>query len=233
MKDFKVTVEKIDVESFDTKTFHFRLSNNEEIDFKAGQYIFIKHLKEGKPMVKPYSIASSPSDKNKIEIVLNKIPNGYFSTYLCDRVNVGDVLEIKGPLGLFNLKEPINNDVIFVGTGTGIGPLRSMIRRVFELRTSKKIWLFFGEKTEEEILYKEEFEELEKEHENFRYIPILSRQEWNGEKGHVQDAIKKYIKNSENMEAYICGLINMVDETKSLLKDLGFDPKKIYVEKYN
>lgn len=233
LKELKVTIDKITIENPDTKTYRLKFNNKEKFDFKAGQYIIIKHQKDGKPLIRQYSIASSPSEKGYIEIVLNKVPDGYFSTYMHDIIKVGDELEIKGPMGIFILKEPIENDLVFIATGTGVGPLRAMIKKAFELKTNKKVWLFFGERTEEDILYRKEFEELEKKHKNFRFIPTLSRQEWKGEKGYVQEAVRKYIKNTKNKEAYICGLIKMVDETRNLLKGIGFDPKNIHFEKYN
>jgi len=233
LKELKVTVDNIKIESPDTKTFRLKFNDGDSLDFKPGQYIIIKHQKDGKNLIKQYSISSMPSENGYIDLILNKVPGGYFSTYMHDNVKEGDVLEIKGPMGIFILKEPIENDLIFVATGTGVGPLRSMVKRVFEVGTDKNVWLFFGERTEEDILYREEFENLEKEYTNFKFIPTLSRQEWNGETGYVQEAIKKYINEPDNKVAYICGLIKMVDDTKNLLKEMGFDPKKIYSEKYN
>lgn len=233
LKELKVTVDKIKVESPDTKTFRLKFNDGDSFDFKPGQYILFKQKRDGKQIIKQYSISSLPSENGYIELILNKVPGGYFSTYMHDEVKEGDVLEIKGPMGIFILKEPIEKDLIFVATGTGVGPLRSMVRKVFEIGTDKNVWLFFGEKTEEDILYREEFEALEKEHSNFKFIPTLSRQDWDGETGYVQQALKKFITDTNNKEAYICGLIKMVDDTKKILKEMGFDPKNIHSEKYN
>ena len=229
VKSYEVVMENIKQETPDVRTFTLKF--NENFEFRPGHFIMIKHMHEGKPRNKSYSIASSPILKNKIELCINLVPGGIFTPYLFS-FKGGEKLNISGPYGLFLLKEPYDYDFVFVATGTGIAPLRSMINYLFENNVKKEVWLFFGNKTKEDIICHNYWLELAKKHKNFHYVPVLSREEWGGEKGYVQDIVLKYIKNYENKHFYICGLIKMVDDAKNFLLQQGVKPEQMHHEKF-
>jgi len=206
------------------------LRPDKEIDFKPGQYIMVDIPQDDKILKRAYSICSSPLKKNEIELCIKKIKDGRASNYLC-KLEEESSLNIMGPIGIFTLNK--ENSFVFLASGTGIAPLRSMILYLLESKTNKKIILFYGMREEQDIVFRNEFEELSKKHENFTFVPVLSRQTWHGEQGHVQDVCGKYIKNMKNAGFYICGLQNMVDNTVKFLKDKGFPDKQIHYEKYN
>ena len=216
-----------------THVIRLEFDGSVPFDFKAGQYIFIHLKKDGKPNQKAYSISSPPSQKDFIEFIIKRVEGGYFSNYLTS-AKPEEKIEISGPLGAFTLKEPIKNDVVFVAVGSGLSSISSMLQRAFETGTKKKIWLFFGNRFENEIINKETIEEWVKKYPNFKYVPVISRPspQWKGETGHVEQILEKYIKKPKNMEIYICGLVQMVEEVKTLAAKIGFDSKKIYFEKY-
>jgi len=198
---------------------------------KPGQYLLVFIKKGEQASTKPYSIASPPSNKEYIELCIRKA--GDVSNYMCS-LPAGTKIEVMGPIGNFVLKEKIQNDIIFTATGTGISALRPMIDTIFEKGTDKEIWLFFGNKTEDEIVYRNHFEELAGKQKNFHFIPVLSRagNEWKGESGHVQDALRKYISSPGDKEIYICGVLAMVEEVAKIAEEMGFKKEKIYFEKY-
>ncbi|MBI2076357.1 MAG: FAD-dependent oxidoreductase [Candidatus Aenigmarchaeota archaeon] len=202
-----------------------------DMDFKPGQFVLVKSVIEGKTVVKPYSIASSPSVKDHIELCIRKA--GPVSGYMCS-LKPGDKLDVMGPAGHFVLKEPVLSDIVFVATGTGISALLPMIDTIFEKGTDKEVWLFFGNKTEDEIIYRDRFETLANKHKNFHFAPVLSRadEKWQGERGHVQDALRKYIFNPSDKEIYVCGILAMVEEVAKIAEEMGFKKEKIYFEKY-
>jgi len=208
-----------------------RLKLDSHIDFKPGQFVLVFIAIDRTQVVKPYSIASPPSNKKHIELCIRRA--GTVSNYMCG-LKPGTRIEIQGPGGHFVLKEPILNDAIFAATGTGISALRPMIDMIFEKGTDKEIWLFFGNRTEDEIIYREEFEKLAAEHANFHFIPVLSRADetWQGERGHVQDALRKFVTDPGNREIYICGVLAMVEEVAKIAEGMGFRKEKIYFEKY-
>lgn len=215
--------------------FLIRLKFKDRVDFnfKPGQYIFVNLKKDERPLMKPYSIASSPSKKDYIELCIKRVEGGYVSTKLSE-MKAGVELKIFGPIGSFVLREPLRNDVVFVATGSGISAIKPMIDTIFEKGTDKNIWLFFGNRTEDEIIYRKEFENYATEFRNFHFIPIISRPEgnWKGEVGHVQEPLQKIITNPDGMEIYLCGVLAMVEEVKVIAEKMGFEKNKIYFEKY-
>lgn len=231
VQKFTLVVEKNVKETPTVWIIMLRFKEKVEFDFKPGQYIMIDIPVDGAIKKRAYSIASSPLKKDFIELGVKKIEGGTASGYLCN-LKEGDEINAMGPMGFFMLKEPFENDMVFLASGSGICPLRCMLQYLFEKRTDKTVWLFFGVRTEDEIVYRKEFEELAEKHSNFKFVPVLSRQEWDGEQGHVQEVMKKYITDPKGKEAYICGLTKMVEETKNTLLKMGFSNEQIHHEKY-
>ena len=137
-----------------------------------------------------------------------------------------------GPFGFFLLDYPLKDDAVFLATGSGISGVHGMIKYLFEEGTDKEAWLFFGNKTQDEIIYRKFYENLAEKNKNFHFIPVLSREDWDGEKGHVQDVIPKYIKDYNKYGYYICGLNVMVNEIEKFLLDIGVDKNRIKHERF-
>lgn len=212
-----------------TKSFFLRL--DKKISFAAGQFIMMNIPYKDTSVRRAYSIASPPSSET-IEICLNHVPDGLASSYLFG-LSVGDSVTLDGPWGIFTVKKN-DKEKWFIATGTGIVPLRSMIYDLLEHGFTGIVYLVFGERTDDEILYRSEFEALAKKHSHFFYISTLSRPGlgWEGETGYVQKAIQKYLKEPTRIEAYICGLKGMVDDVKQLLVSLGVSQKDIFTERF-
>ncbi|MHB8482635.1 MAG: ferredoxin--NADP reductase [Nitrospiria bacterium] len=226
------TLERIETSSSSVKSFFLRLPPGQKLEFKAGQFISVHVPKEGKIIRKPYSVASPPFDPTLLELCIKRVEGGFVSNTFFS-YQEGTPIPIDGPDGVFILRNPFLYDLCFIGTGTGIAPLRSMIQWLFYEGFSKRLCLIFGVRNENEILYEKEFKELEKKHSNFQFVPTLSRPiHWQGETGYVQEKIGKFIGNAAGKEAYVCGLAPMIDAVKEKLKSAGFDRKQIHYEKY-
>jgi NAD(P)H-flavin reductase len=98
-----------------------------------------------------------------------------------------------------------------------------------------ELWLLFGARREQDIYYREEFERLATEHDNFHFLPTLSRAatEWKGLRGYVQEHLAQMVGTHTDMHAYVCGLDKMVKANRELLKNLGWDRTSIRYEKYD
>ncbi len=158
------------------------------------------------------------------------------SNLLCD-LKEGQELPGQGPFGNFILRPPMR-ETLFIATGTGIAPLRSMLHWLLTDRhrhEDKKLWLLFGVRSKSDLYYDNEFEDLAAAHANFTYLPTLSRGDtnWKGLRGYVQDHVPEIARGRTDMHAYICGLDKMVSANRSLLKQLGWDRKSILYEKYD
>ena len=98
----------------------------------------------------------------------------------------------------------------------------------------QKISIVLGVRYETEILFQDEFEQLAKEHKNVTFIPTISRpsKEWKGERGYVQEIIKKYFPNPDGVDIYACGLVKMIEDLQKSLSDSGFPKERIRYEKW-
>jgi CDP-4-dehydro-6-deoxyglucose reductase len=215
-----------------TRHFVFEVPDVKAFYFIPGQFVSFTENIDGKDITRPYSIASAP-DGNRFEICLNLIEDGLFSPLLFS-MQPGDTLEMGQPLGYFVLRNPIK-DSIFVATGTGVTPFRSMLMAYLGQGDTKPITLLFGVRLEQNLLYREEFEELARVHPNFHFCPTITRPEpgWQGRTGRVQPHLLEVIGERRDLDIYICGLKAMVDDVRAKLKALGFDRKQVIFEKYD
>ena len=232
-------VKKIEPASPNVRRFWLETPGNQHPEFRAGQFVTMDLPigEKRRQRWRSYSIASSPGDDpNLLELCIVRAPDGLGSKYLFDEVQPGTTLRWKGPDGAFYLPETIEQDLVLICTGTGVAPFRSMLRDIQQSnKPHKKIHLIFGTRTEADILYRKEFEQLEKEMPGFKYNVALSRQDdWSGYKGYVHQVyLEHYAEKREDVSFYICGWSNMIDEAvANLLMKLGYDRKQIHYELY-
>ena len=229
IKKYKAKIKSIEDVSDDVKIFTLEL--DKEIIFKAGQFITFILEEKGKKFTAPYSIASSPKEKKQIQFAIKLVNAGNVTSRLWKKIE-GEELNLIGPSGGFGIKEGEKNNLIFIGTGTGIAPLKSMIESLLEKNTKKNLTLIFGERFESEILFEKELTDLEKNNKNFKFVKVISKPSENyiGKTGHVQENLENLeIKNSQ---AYLCGMSEMVEECKEKLIKLGIEEENIFFEKY-
>lgn len=205
-------------------------------EFEAGQFlnVLVPETPEHKAIKRPYSIASSPLGKGYVDLCWKRIKGGIATGYLWT-LKEGDKITIQGPLGRFTLKQPLPKTIIYVSTGTGIAPFRSMIHTLLGNNTPVEIWNIFGNRFEEDIYYMEEFEALAKKHPNLHNVFTVSRpKNWKGETDYVQILLKKYIKSPADAHIYICGLMDMINEVVKTAGEMGFNIKEqVFYEKYD
>jgi ferredoxin-NADP reductase len=215
------------------KHFVFDYPPEADTRFIAGQFMMVHLEKEGKPHKKPYSIASSPSLGHQIELCIKLVEGGFVSTWFFN-LKEGDVVHTSIPYGVFTIREPWQNNLVFVGTGTGIAPLRGMIDNLYEKGCTKNIWLVFGNRYESDILYENQWRDLETKHKNFHFIPTVSRpKDWKGETAYVQDIIKKqFAGQTEGLDFYGCGLVPMCQQLKSALLEMNIPRERIHFEQF-
>lgn len=200
-----------------------------EIDFIPGQ----RCLFNVGPKHNNYSITSSPSKKNEIQICVDTSPNGPGSQWIRTR-EIGDLVDFLGPLGNFTLKDTEGGSKVFIATGTGVSPIHSMIFTLLEKNYKDPIYLYFGERYEQDIFWKNQFESLSKKYPNFHYIIVLSQpgQTWQGKKGYVQDHIENNLWNKNTSEFYLCGNGKMIDGAMQTLTKNGISKEQIFTERF-
>ncbi|HXJ39916.1 MAG TPA: FAD-dependent oxidoreductase [Bryobacteraceae bacterium] len=215
------------------ETRHFVFEAETDIlPFEPGQFVSLVHNIGPDEITRAYSIASPP-EGNRFALCLNLVPEGHFSPFLFG-MQPGDAVDMNGPLGTFTLRQPAA-DSILVATGTGIAPFRSILRSYRVQESAARFTLIFGARYEAGLLYDDEWAELELERENFDYRPTLTRpgEGWAGRTGRVHDHALEVLGDRRDMDIYICGLREMVDELRGRLKALGVDRKRIVYERYD
>lgn len=225
----KATLSKIKKET--NLTWKFVIKPDDKFVYKPGQFVQIKI----NDIVRSYSIASYISSYDSFELLIVKLDGGKMTEHLFENAIEGDRLEIKGPLGKFILPDEIAGDLLFICTGTGLAPFRSILQSVqLQNISHKNIYLIFGTRTKNDILCEKEIIGYEKSIKNFRYIPVLSREKWDGETGYVHDQYLRLVNDDhlENPTFYLCGWRDMIKEARLNLKEQGFDSKKIKLEIY-
>lgn len=233
-KIYQTIITEIEDLTYDTKRITFDLIDPEEITFKPGQFIQIKV--PGIEIVRAYSIASSPNDKNRIDLMIRQVYKGQATTFVHKALMIGDKINIDGPFGDFYLNENSQKDIICIAGGSGMAPIYSILNYLKEQGMPRKVKYFFGARTQEDLFLTEELTALSEEYPNFSYIPALSHadddQDWKGEKGLITEVVKKRAGNLSNSEAYLCGSPGMINACISVLKELKMPENEIRFDKF-
>lgn len=239
------TVIDIVDETYNTKRYFIRVDELENFDFKAGQFVTLDlpiHEQVNKRW-RSYSIASWPNGTNVYELLIVLLEGGLGTTYLFNEVTIGSQLTFRGAQGVFVLPQVIEKDLFFICTGTGIAPFRSMLNSIkLHSLPHQKLYLIYGCREQKDLLYFEEMKQLEKELENFHFMPTLSREKWDGSSGYVHDLYESICKKNnaacetlENLQPasfYLCGWKFMIDDARKKIGELGYDRKCVHFELY-
>ena len=164
------------------------------------------------------------------------VPGGIGSTYIHE-LQEGDPVTFTGPYGEFYLNEDPNVEMVCVGGGCGMAPMKNIIYSIYEKTPARICWLFFGCRTTKDIFYLEEFKALAEKHPNFNLIYALSDEltdgeEWDGETGFVHLAVDKHIEPNISRQAFLCGPPPMIDAVMRVLEDKGLAEQDIFYDKF-
>lgn len=219
----------------------FEREDGSIVEFQAGQWVsLVLPLPEGEGR-RAYSIASPPDGTPRLSIAVTKVDGGPGSTYLHD-LPEGAAIRAIGPQGFFTRPRGTRHPSLFVGTGTGVTPLRSMILDALANGDDSPLTLLFGVRHVEDRLYCDELEELTKKHPNFRVEYSLSKppKDWTSRHGYVQTHVEELWRELEAKGAgtpphlYLCGLERMVGTVRDLVrKQMGIERKQVHSERYD
>lgn len=228
-----IKTEIIDIVQRTPDVKSYRFSRPATFDYIAGQYIII-FLGNGKGGVtkKPLTISSSPTE-DFIEVTKKITPGHEFSDAILP-LTVGEELQLDGPYGRFVL-DPKQNKVAMLSGGIGITPFRSMSRFATDSKLQTDIVLCYGNKTSEDIVFKQEFDQMENENPHFKIIHTLSREDstWTGRTGRIDATmIKNDLPDYRRRMFYLCGPPPMMNAMIVFLQELGVPKQKIIVEKF-
>jgi propane monooxygenase reductase subunit len=209
------------------------LTEPSEIKFFPGQYMDI--AVPGTDAVRSFSMANTSSrESGQLEFVIKVYPDGLFSNFLDQTLQVGDQLELTGPFGVFTLRDS-EADLVFVGGGAGMAPILALLRSMAERGLQRKATFFYGARGRRDLCFEPELRALEEKLPGFRYLPALSEagdDDWDGETGLITDVVKRHAADLSGAHAYVCGPPPMVEAALPLLATLGVEEKRIYYDKF-
>jgi CDP-4-dehydro-6-deoxyglucose reductase, E3 len=215
----------------------FERIDGQPMAFEPGQWVSAV-FGEAK---RSYSIASHPDGSPRFEMAVTRVPNGPASTHL-HALEPGGLLRFTGPQGFFTRSGALSSaPALFVATGTGVTPMRSMLRAAPP--TNLPVWLILGVRREEDLIYEDEFRALARRHPAFRFEPTLSQPgaAWTGRRGYVQshvralwDELSAVTAGQPPPHAFVCGLERMVGSVRDLLrKEMGLPRQQVHSERYD
>jgi NAD(P)H-flavin reductase len=231
LQDYGARVGRIDNLTHDVRALALELRDPPTIHFQAGQFVSFEVPKPGLsfPLTRPYSIASPPVDRHEIELLFNLVPGGPGSSFLFS-LKTGDPVSFRGPAGTFVLRDYPDRRLLFVATGTGIAPIRSMIRT--RLPSPTRVSLIWGLRHERDLYYLDELEALAARYPEFSYTITLSQPSplWTGAVGRVQSQVEAHATSADDLAVYVCGSKAMTDSVTGLIRSRGVCP--IHREQY-
>lgn len=209
---------------------------DEDVDFQAGQYINLGWPSLAHP--RAFSLANPPSSRRLVELNIRKVPGGEATTYIHERLRVGDKVLVSGPLGRFFVRKSDPRPIIFMAGGSGLSSPRSMILDLLEADgDTRPITLVYGARNRAELYYHEDFLELAERFPNFRYLPALSEPtpacRWDGMQGFVHEVAQAAFRGDfQGHKAYLCGPPLMVEACIRTLMQGRLFERDIYTEKF-
>lgn len=219
-------------------TYDFIFQMEEKVEFEAGQFLYVT-VNDGQqpPLRRAYSICSAPFEQD-LKLCIKIVPGGRATTWFL-QLEEGAEIDFLAPLGHFTFKKESPREALFIATGTGLAPLMSMITEELNANDQKRMTLLFGVRHEEHLFYQEELKQLSEKHPNFIPVTTLSRpnsESWTGAKGRVTDWLEKNFASkfkAEDVDVYICGLGEMVQDVQKSLMEKGTPKEQIYFERYS
>lgn len=233
---FSSTVESTVDMTYDIKEIRMRLNEPAEISHRPGQYVQIQAPSPDGDVFRAYSISSPVYEPNVVELNIRLVPGGIGSTYL-HNLEVGDTVSFTGPYGEFLLNEDPSVEIICVGGGCGMAPMKNIIYTIYDRWPDRSCWLFFGCRTTKDIFYLEEFEQLAKQHPNFHVVYALSDElepgeKWDGETGFIHLAVDKNLKTGIKRQGFLCGPPLMIEAVTRVLEEKGIGSEDIFYDEF-
>ncbi len=203
------------------------------LDYKPGQFFFVTLKQEGKELNKHFSFSSSPTEQGFIEFT-KKFTDHEYSRVL-KASNLGDWARIDAPYGKFTFEGEYPK-IALLGGGIGITPFMSMCKNATDKGLTSKITLFYGCRTENDIAFRKEFEEMAQKNSNLRLVFTIGQTspQWKGRVGNINaDMIKQELPDFKDNVFFTCGPPPMVSAMEKLVESLGLPPQQIKKELFS
>lgn len=230
VKTLPCRIERMERLSDDVMQLFLKLPANERLQFLPGQYIDFL-LKDGKR--RSFSLANAPEEDALLELHVRHVAGGEFTEHVFNTMQVKDIMRINGPLGSFFLRES-DKPAIFLATGTGFAPIKSILNHAFHHETDRPLVLYWGARTLQDMYLAELASQWQQLHGDFTFIPVLSQAgaDWPGRTGYVQDAVLADFSDLSGYQVYACGSPAMVDAARKACLGHGLPEDEFFSDAF-
>ena len=222
----------------------FRLLVQGFTKFRAGQHLDIRlTAPDGYQARRSYSIASPPEEQNNIQLLVERMPQGEVSPFMHDVLQLGDEIEVRGPIGgPFTWTVNLEGSVLLVAGGSGIAPIMSMIRHAKLAGTESKVVLLYSSRTHQDIIFYDELTHLASNTSprfDFRVTHTLTRShttDWQGRVGRIGPQLLEEVITElgvySNIRAYVCGATQFAETIADTVVKAGVSWNQVAVERF-
>ena len=169
-------------------------------------------------------------------MLCSDLPGGACTTFVFERLAVGQTVAVNGPFGSFYVMEG-RQPLVLVAGGSGIAPMRSILMDMAERGVDRPATFLFSAHARQDLAYLDDMKELEGRLASFRFVPVLSRpaadDRWEGEKGSLPAVLVRVLPRLDEYEAYLCGGPGLIDASISAMKTRGLAAERVFFDKFN
>jgi ferredoxin-NADP reductase/DMSO/TMAO reductase YedYZ heme-binding membrane subunit len=229
---------KVFVETPEVRTFRLVAPSGTTLPFQylPGQFLTLRLNLDGRDVRRSYTIASSPTRTAYCELTIKREEQGYVSRYLHDVMREGAMFNVSAPAGRFTFTGAEAQAIVMIAGGVGITPLMAKIRYLTDIAWPGKIYLVYSVKTERDIIFRSELEELQRRFSNLRVDITLTRDasvRWTGMRGRLAATmLMRIVPDIAQARVHLCGPTEMVEPLKKALRELGVADEQMKAEAF-
>lgn len=222
----------------DVKSFHFEADSRRPFSFDPGQFITLQVEIGGEAFSRCYTISSPPTRPRLISITVKRVPGGPVSNWLHDHVVPGSRITAQAPLGGFTLTGPPAPKYLFLSAGSGITPVMSMTRTLYDLGSDADVLFVHSARTPADIIFRHELEGIAAVTPNIRVVHVCEgdypSERWMGLRGRLSTAILQALApDLHEREAYTCGPAPYMASVRAILGEVGYDMRRYHEESFS
>jgi CDP-4-dehydro-6-deoxyglucose reductase len=217
----------------DVMRLSLKLPKGDRLQYLAGQYVEFL-LQDGRK--RAFSIANAPHLDAGLELHLRRVPGGYFTDYVFERMKEKALLRMRGPLGTFFLREDSDRPIVLVGGGTGFAPLKAILEHAFYVGITRPMHLFWGVRARRDLYLAELPQGWARAQPSFSFTPVLSdplpEDHWDAETGFVHESVLRHYSDLAGLDVYMSGPPAMISAARIAFGRHGLDTERLYFDAF-
>ena len=235
----QLRVESVITETPSVKTFRLQPASGESrmpFTFAPGQFLNVALSIGGARMSRSYSISSSPTQREHVDLTVKREPRGAVSRHLDDLLKVGDRIEAGGPVGRFTFSGTEADSIVLISGGVGITPMMSITRYLTERSWPGEIFFIYACRAPADFIFAKDIASLQQVNKKLHVVVTMERPEgsdWQGPRGRLtSELIVQTVPDIATRRIHLCGPPVMMDAVKAILAELRVPPDQVKTEDF-